>query len=124
MSEQNKNFTVDITATTMPAIIESTISPAEADATVQAIQDKKVEMMQYDKNKSSYIKEKVFKYNEDWWKQYLELKASDDANDRRLAFVEYNKLQNRVLPTQITGEDGKGIVMNVINYGASDVCQK
>lgn len=84
---------------------------------IDKLMESKAISLQYEKSKTTYIREKVFKYNQEWWDTYREMKTSDDPLDRRLAFLEYNKLQQKVLPTQISSEDGKGIVVNVMKWG-------
>ena len=72
--------------------------------------------LSYEKNKNTYIREKVFKHSEEWWKDYIRMKTSDDPIDQRIAFVEYNKLQQRLLPTQLSTEDGQGLTVQVMRW--------
>jgi hypothetical protein len=74
-------------------------------------------------NKSAYIKEKVFEYKKKWWDKLDSMICSDDKDEVKTAFVEYNKLQSKILPTEITGADGKelptALVINLNKDGAN-----
>jgi len=67
--------------------------------------------------KSSYISDNIKKYYGKWWKDYLRMRKSKNATERRTAFIEFNKLQQKVLPTQFETEDGQQIMVNIIGMG-------
>jgi hypothetical protein len=90
-------------------------------ADMMALKEAKTEANFLSGNKSAYIAEKVSKYNQLWWANLTDMLSSDDKAERNTAMIEYNKLQCRVLPTQITGADGKDllpipILSNVRNF--------
>ena len=72
---------------------------------IENLVETKKENLQFT-NKSAYIKEKVFQYKKDWWDRFEAMLNSDDKDERKTAFAEYNKLQSKILPTEITGADG------------------
>lgn len=83
---------------------------------ISSLQEIKKENLQYT-NKTAYIKEKVFEYKKKWWDKWEQMMDSDDKNESRAALIEYNKLQCRILPTEITGADGEQLILNVVGYG-------
>lgn len=86
---------------------------------IASLVEKKKESLQHT-NKSAYIKEKVFEYKQKWWEALDKMFKSEEKDERRTAIVEYNKLQCRILPTEITGPDGDQVVLNVVNYGLNN----
>jgi hypothetical protein len=75
---------------------------------IDDLTQKKVENLQYT-NRSSYIREKVFEYKTLWWDRIAEMMGSDDNDLVKFALSEVNKLQSKILPTEITGADGKDL---------------
>lgn len=66
--------------------------------------------------KTAYIRDKVFEFGPLFWDKLREAMTSDDKDERRMAMIEYNKLQARVLPTEISGADGEQLVLNVVQW--------
>lgn len=66
-----------------------------------------------------YIKEKINEKYLLWWQKWEEMLNSDDRKDVSTAMIEFNKLQARILPTQITDEDGNNLSVNIVNYVSS-----
>lgn len=97
--------------------------PAKIDEEIAALEEQKIKNLQVT-NKSAYIKERVFKYKELWWSNFeKDLERNEDGTPKdkdlyRTAFIEYNKLQGRILPTEITGPDGDQLILNIVGYGA------
>lgn len=83
---------------------------------MEEVDSVKDEIALADGKSSVYIKRKVREENELWWKTWREMMESEDKLDRRSAFAEYNKLQCRILPSQLDDGDGNGIVLNIVNY--------
>ncbi|MEY2595069.1 MAG: hypothetical protein RI965_341 [Bacteroidota bacterium] len=66
-----------------------------------------------------YIRDNVLKHNQLWWKN-LEADLMDpDPSVRRMAMIEYNKLQCKVLPNEFASGDESGIVFKVVSYSSS-----
>jgi len=90
---------------------------AEISKELQGIEDNKALAKLANGNKTQYIRNKVFKYNEQWWESVMMDMKSEDHSIRRVAQTEFNKLQCRVLPTEFSsGEEGDGIVLKVVSY--------
>jgi len=75
-----------------------------------SLRDAKTEAKALEGSKSKYISDKVFQFNKMWWDNIQMMMLSDDKTERNTAMVEFNKLQCRILPTQITGADGKDLL--------------
>ena len=67
-----------------------------------------------DMKAATYIKDRVYKYRHEWWKAWIEALHSKDKDMKKVALIEFNKLQGRVLPTQLEGTAGQQIMVNVI----------
>lgn len=95
---------------------DNNVTPIVTSADIQTLQDNKLGALSLEKSKKMFTKEMVFKYGPLWWDEFANAMVSDDKDMKRMAMVEFNKLQCRVLPTEITGADGEQMVLNVINY--------
>lgn len=84
---------------------------------IDVLRDRKAEFLVANGKKNTYIKDRIDKYAPSWFKDYAEMRKSGDEKDRRLAFVEFNKLQARVLPTQFEGNVKNDLVVNIIGMG-------
>jgi hypothetical protein len=62
--------------------------------------------------KAYFIKEKVTKYEELWWKEWEAMMIGDDKDDRKFAMAEFNKLQQKMMPTDLTSM-GKPFVIQI-----------
>lgn len=67
---------------------------------------------------AAYIKALVFQHHGLWWRTIIEDLESDDPHIRRSAQIEYNKLQCRILPTELSSPEDGGIVVKVLSYAA------
>jgi hypothetical protein len=86
---------------------------------IEVLQEKKAETMLANNQTASYVKDRVFKYRKVWWTKFKEMIESEDPQAQRTAFIEYNKLQARVLPTQLEGTQGNQIMVNIIGMGVN-----
>ena len=68
------------------------------------------------KQKTRYIQNMIALYSPEWWDEWRALKDSDIPEFRKVAFQEFNKLQLKKMPTEISGIDGSPIEVNIINY--------
>jgi hypothetical protein len=88
---------------------------------ISELKDKRDEvMLRQGAATGAYIKDRVFKYNRDWWNQYKEMRRSDDPTMRKTAFIEYNKLQARILPTQLEAGSGNNVQINIVGMGLDE----
>lgn len=65
---------------------------------------------------AAYIKALIHQHHGLWWRTIVEDMESDDPKIRRSAQIEFNKLQCRVLPTELTSPEDGGITVKVLNY--------
>lgn len=80
-----------------------------------SVQEKRNKVAEVE-GKKEYVSELVRKYNGIWWANWIEMMEGGDEDQKKLAMIEYNKLQTRVLPTQL--EAGAGdFVVKIANYG-------
>ena len=71
--------------------------------------------------KNTFIKAKIMENHRLWWDNIIDgMTQTEDRELRRLCLIEYNKLQCRLLPTEITGEDGENLTIQVINYAVQN----
>lgn len=81
---------------------------------IKALQEKKMEVWLSDMKAATYIKDRVYKYRKEWWDKWLEMLHAKDKDLNKVALIEFNKLQWRVLPTQLEWTAGQQIMVNVI----------
>ena len=96
--------------------------PTTIDKEISSLEDTKRENLQYT-NKSQYIKSKVFQFGTTWWDKWEAMMNSGDKDLEKTAMMEYNKLQSKILPTEISGADGKDLPTSIIitlNKNAAD----
>lgn len=71
--------------------------------------------------KNTFIKAKVMENHKMWWNTIEQgMMQDEDRELKRLCIIEYNKLQCRLLPTEITGDDGENLTVKVINYAVQN----
>lgn len=71
--------------------------------------------------KNTFIKAKIMEGHKQWWDTIMEgMTQNEDRELKRLSLIEYNKLQCRLLPTEITGDDGENLTIKVINYAVQN----
>lgn len=104
------------------SIPETVVKNVSAD--ISALQDKKAEVMLANNRTASYIKDRVFKYRKTWWNKWLEMMNADDVATQKTALIEFNKLQARILPTQLEGSNGNQIMVNIIGMGVDNPVAK
>lgn len=72
---------------------------------------------------ATYIKDRVYKYKKEWWDKWHDMLNSEDSAERKTALIEYNKLQAKILPTQLQAGDNSQVQINIIGMGI-DVPQR
>lgn len=97
--------------------IPSTITEKQAMESIEELTEKKLQAD--DKFRSIWLKELVYENRLTWWEEYHKLRQSKNPEDRRLAFIEFNKLNCRILPTQLEAADGGGVSVNLINWNGN-----
>ena len=91
-------------------------SPVVVPSDIKKLNENKLAALSMEKNKKQFIKEMVFKFGPIWWEEFAAAMSSDDKDMKRMAMMEFNKLQCRVLPTEISGADGEQMVLNVVQW--------
>lgn len=79
------------------------------------LQKKKSEVDLVNGRIKTYIRDKVYEHRKDWWRAWSEMLESPDPKEKRAALVEYNKLQSRILPTQLEGSGNSNVQVNIMN---------
>ena len=82
---------------------------------LELLKQKKSQEAVLSNRKTQYIKDKVFEYSDLWWKEFEIMMHSENKDERKTALAEFNKLQCRVLPTEIKSPDGEGLVVKVVS---------
>jgi len=57
------------------------------------------------------IRDNVKKHCPEWWEAWKKAMVSTDKDERKLAMQEFNKLQAKLMPTIVGGEDDKPLVI-------------
>jgi len=90
---------------------------SKIDDELEAVEKEKAEIAGLEGRSTTYIKAKVFENHKTWWKAISHDLESKDFKIRKSAMIEFNKLQCRVLPTELgQAADSDGIVLKVISY--------
>jgi len=84
---------------------------------IAELQEKKSEVLLASGKELAYVKDRVFKYRQDWWDEWYKMLKSDERDLRKTAIVEYNKLQQKVLPTQLDAGNGGSVTVNILGMG-------
>jgi len=79
------------------------------------LHEKKLETDLVNGRTKTYIADRIYKFRKDWWSKWFEMLNSEDASQNKTALIEYNKLQQRVLPTQLEGSGGSTVQVNILN---------
>jgi hypothetical protein len=87
------------------------------DKDIEVLKEKKALAALAQGKTTTYIKDRVYKHRKLWWANWEAMMNSEDVSERKLALVEYNKLQLRVLPTQLEGTNGQSVVVNIVGMG-------
>lgn len=98
--------------------------PIVTNEEIKTLQNNKLGALSLEKNKKTYIREMVHKLGPLWWEKLEQSLKSDDINERRMALIEYNKLQTKMLPTQLEDSDGNNIMVNIIGTNINNHINK
>jgi hypothetical protein len=60
----------------------------------------------------NFISEKVAKHSEQWWKEAVRMMTKGDKEEKKFAMSEFNKLQVKMVPTVVAGDDDKPLTVN------------
>lgn len=99
-----------------PANLPTTLPDNVIEQSITTLEDAKIEVLKATGQDSKYIKAKLFKNRDLWWDSIELDLISDDFKVRRSAQIEYNKLQARVLPTELTSPEDGGIIVKIQTY--------
>lgn len=103
-----------------PMQLPTTTDPELLDQSINQITIAKAEVANVQGRATDYIKAKVAANRNLWWSALEEDLRDSDPKIRRAAMIEYNKLQVRILPTELSTNDSGGILVQVMGYGASE----
>jgi hypothetical protein len=87
----------------------------ELDASIALLEKNKQEALAINDPKA-FIKNQVRKNAALWWRTWEEDMNHEDFAVRRNAQIEYNKLQCRVLPTELTSPEDGGVIVKLAQY--------
>lgn len=79
------------------------------------LQEKKMETALVNGRSKTYISDRIYKFRKEWWENWYAMLHSEDSSERKTALIEYNKLQQRVLPTQLEGGGSSTVQVNILN---------
>jgi len=99
-----------------PLSLPTTVPPAQLDSSLASLKEAKISTLNATGQTSLYIKAMVDKNRKLWWDALEEDLVSTDPIVRRTALMEYNKLQCRILPTELTSPEDGGIVVKLMSY--------
>jgi hypothetical protein len=92
---------------------QNEVSVVEQD--IAALQERKTQALEFT-NPNTYVRARVFQYRDKWWEDLDRMRTSEDKDERKCAMIEFNKLQCRVLPTQLENGDSSALTVQVMNY--------
>jgi len=95
--------------------IPSTITLEERNTEIEKINEAIMETLQVTDEKK-YIKALTYKMAPIWWKAIAEDLLSTDKEIHRMAMMELNKLQTKILPNELSAGEDSGIVFQVLSY--------
>ena len=102
-----------------PNTLPTTVSAEILDESIQQITLAKAEVANIQGRTSDFIKAKVAANRNLWWSALEQDLRDEDPKIRRAAMIEYNKLQVRILPTELSTTDTGGITVQIMGYGAN-----
>jgi hypothetical protein len=73
--------------------------------------------------KSEMIRENVDKFSPLFWQLMEKFGKSKTKADQRFFIQEFNKIQVRMIPQELTGEGGGEIKVSIMQYGNSSTSQ-
>lgn len=79
------------------------------------LREKKIETDLVNGRTKTYITDRIYKFRKEWWEKWYEMLNSEDSSEKKTALIEYNKLQQRVLPTQLEGGGNSTVQVNILN---------
>lgn len=85
------------------------------------LHEKKLETDLVNGRTKTYIADRIYKFRKDWWLKWYEMLNSEDASEKKTALIEYNKLQQRVLPTQLEGGGNTAFQVNIVGMGVEQL---
>ncbi len=71
----------------------------------------------------SFIKSQVELHSKDWWTTIVKMFKSKKVDEKKFALAEFNKIQVKMIPQEVTGEGGGPINLNLIQYGNNPAVQ-
>lgn len=69
--------------------------------------------------KSEFVRQNIDKFSPLFWDLMEKYARSKDQGRQRFFMTEFNKLQAKMMPTEVTGKDGQPLTIEVVNYADS-----
>jgi hypothetical protein len=101
--------------------LPSTLTIEEQEELRAEMERKRLEVQVACGRKGQYIKSKVLEQAPLWWDIMYQLGTSGDTDSMKLYIQEYNKIQGKIIPTEITGKDGDALTIEIIDYAQKEV---
>ena len=60
------------------------------------------------------IRLEIKRHTATWWEQIGQMMTSQDPGERKFALSEFNKLQVKALPQELSGPDGEGLPFAIV----------
>src|ERR1051325_3075465 len=73
--------------------------------------------------KVEMVRQNFDKFSPRFWELMEAYSTSGDPDKERLFITEFNKIQTKMIPTEIGGPDGGDIKVTITNYGNSPAAQ-
>ena len=73
--------------------------------------------------KTEVIRQNFDKFSPVFWQLMGEMAKSKNRDDRRLFIQEFNKIQTKMIPQELTGEGGGDIKVQIVQYGSNPPVQ-
>jgi len=87
---------------------------------LEILREQKAQALLVQGKTQTYVKDRVYKFRKEWWDKWHTMLNSEDSSERKTALIEYNKLQARILPTQLVGQGGQQVQVNIIGMGVEN----
>ena len=96
--------------------LPSTLSQNDQELLRLDLEQKQLELEKSSTKSRVYVLDKVQEHKELWWKVIREAMESPDENQRKWASIEYNKLQVRLVGTDIDQGNSKNVSVTVLSF--------
>lgn len=96
--------------------LPSTLSTNDQELLRLDLEQKQLELEKSNTTSKVYVIDKVQEHKELWWEVIRKAMESPDENQRKWAAIEYNKLQVRLIGTDIDQGNTKNVSVTVLSF--------